>query len=144
MQQQDKRDNRPGHSDGISKSPDCVDVSTDTLPIVTSQTKEGEDFVDFNQLLESNQYNNPEGSVLRRYTRQHKMPARFDNYELDKKIRYGTNVVVSYANLSIENYVFSNNLNKIHEPKSYAEAASDPRWVEAMNKEMKALNNNNT
>nr|GEW08565.1 hypothetical protein Ccrd_024108 [Tanacetum cinerariifolium] len=122
---QDKRDSRPGDSDGISKSPDCVDVSTDTLPIVTNQTKEvvtkssirhskcspddlrssgaspkgddatlykdeyvsqGEDFVDFNQLSESNQYNNPEGSVLRRSSRQHKMPARFDNYELDKKI----------------------------------------------------------
>nr|GEV71902.1 RNA-directed DNA polymerase, eukaryota, reverse transcriptase zinc-binding domain protein [Tanacetum cinerariifolium] len=129
---QDKRDSRPGDSDGISKSPDCVNA----LPIVTGQTKEvvtkssirhskcspddlrssgaspkgddatlykdeyvsqGEDFVDFNQLLDSNQYNNPEGSVLRRFSRQHKMPARFDNYELDKKIRYDTNVVDSYA-----------------------------------------------
>nr|GFC21800.1 hypothetical protein [Tanacetum cinerariifolium] len=119
-------------SDGISKSPDCVDVSTDTLPIVTSQTKEivtkssirqskcspddlrssgaspkgddatlykdeyvsqGEDFVDFNQLLEYNQI------IIQR-----------DQFlgDLVDNIKY-----------LLENYVFSNNLNKIHEPKSY-------------------------
>ncbi|GKC16298.1 putative RNA-directed DNA polymerase [Tanacetum coccineum] len=110
----DKRNSRLGDSDGINKSPDFADVSTDTSPTVTSHIEEvvtespsrhsnsnpdglrssgaspkgddatlyddeydyeGEDFVDFNQLFESDQDNNPEGSVLRRYSRQHKMPA---------------------------------------------------------------------
>ncbi|GJZ14241.1 ribonuclease H-like domain-containing protein [Tanacetum coccineum] len=148
-------------SDGILKTPDYVDVSTDTSPTATSSsgasTKgvdaklyddeyeyEGEDFVEFNQLFDSDHINNPESYVLRRSSRQHKMPAKFDNYVLDKMVRYDINYVVSYANLSIKNFVFSNNLNKIHEPRSYAEAASDPRWVEAINQEMEALNSNKT
>ncbi|GJX10980.1 putative RNA-directed DNA polymerase, partial [Tanacetum coccineum] len=41
-------------------------------------------------------------------------------------------------------YSFVTNLNKAIEPKSYKEASTDNRWVEAMNKEMEALNRNNT
>ncbi|GKC64401.1 putative RNA-directed DNA polymerase [Tanacetum coccineum] len=72
------------------------------------------------------------------------MPAKFDIYVLDKKVKYDINSVVNYSNLSIDNFIFSNNLNKIHKPRTFAEAANDPRWVEAMNQEMEALNNNNT
>ncbi|GKA49820.1 hypothetical protein Tco_0742893 [Tanacetum coccineum] len=36
----DKRDSRLGDSDGINKSPDCADVSTDTSPNVTSHIEE--------------------------------------------------------------------------------------------------------
>ncbi|GKB42471.1 hypothetical protein Tco_0887413 [Tanacetum coccineum] len=100
----------------------------------------GEDFVDFSHLFDSDQSNNPERYVLRRSSRQHKIPSKFDNYELDKKVRYDINYVMSYVNLSIYNYVFSTNLNKIHEPKTFVEAAKDPRWVEAMNLEIEALN----
>ncbi|KAJ0888786.1 putative RNA-directed DNA polymerase [Helianthus annuus] len=35
-------------------------------------------------------------------------------------------------------------LNKSVEPSSYSEAIKDPRWIEAMNCEMEALNRNNT
>ncbi|GKD23863.1 ribonuclease H-like domain-containing protein [Tanacetum coccineum] len=35
-------------------------------------------------------------------------------------------------------------LNKISEPKSYTDAASDIMWIEAMNQEMEALNRNGT
>ncbi|GKD12214.1 putative RNA-directed DNA polymerase, partial [Tanacetum coccineum] len=35
-------------------------------------------------------------------------------------------------------------LNKVIEAKTYLEAASDQRWIEAMNLEMEALNRNNT
>ncbi|GJW52437.1 hypothetical protein Tco_0093788 [Tanacetum coccineum] len=104
----------------------------------------GEDFVDFNQLFEFDHINNLDSSVLRRSNRQHKMPAKFDNYVLDKRVKYDINFVVNYSNLSIETFVFSNNMNKIHEPKTFVEAANDPRWVEAMNQEMEALNSNKT
>nr|GEW62492.1 retrovirus-related Pol polyprotein from transposon TNT 1-94 [Tanacetum cinerariifolium] len=40
--------------------------------------------------------------------------------------------------------MFSINLNKIYEPKSYTEACKDSRWIEAMNLEMVALNRNET
>ncbi|GKB58900.1 uncharacterized mitochondrial protein-like protein [Tanacetum coccineum] len=43
-----------------------------------------------------------------------------------------------------DNYSFVTNLNKTYEPKSYKEAASDPRWIEAMNAEMEALIRNMT
>nr|GFB19585.1 ribonuclease H-like domain-containing protein [Tanacetum cinerariifolium] len=41
-------------------------------------------------------------------------------------VKYDINYVISYANLSIENFVFSNNLNKIREPKTFTEVANDP------------------
>ncbi|GKA84189.1 putative RNA-directed DNA polymerase [Tanacetum coccineum] len=43
-----------------------------------------------------------------------------------------------------ESYSFETNLNKSIEPKTYKEASTDERWVEAMNKEIEALNRNNT
>ncbi|GKG02949.1 hypothetical protein Tco_0310585, partial [Tanacetum coccineum] len=36
----DKRDSRLGDNDGINKSPNCADVSTNTLPTGTSQSEE--------------------------------------------------------------------------------------------------------
>ncbi|GKB58671.1 ribonuclease H-like domain-containing protein [Tanacetum coccineum] len=72
------------------------------------------------------------------------MPAKFDNYVLNKNVKYDINSVVNYSNLSIDNFVFTNNLNKFHEPTTFAEAANDPRWIEAMNQEMEAFNKNNT
>nr|GEU42924.1 putative reverse transcriptase, RNA-dependent DNA polymerase, Gag-polypeptide of LTR copia-type [Tanacetum cinerariifolium] len=54
------------------------------------------------------------------------------------------NQTVSYSKLSVENFNFSTSINKISEPKSYTKAASDIRWVEAMNQEMEALNRNCT
>ncbi|GJU64466.1 hypothetical protein Tco_1246301 [Tanacetum coccineum] len=71
----DKRDSRLGNSDGIKKSLDCADVSTDTLPINSEESEAG-DFLDFSHLFDSNQDNNPEGSFLRRSSRQHKILAR--------------------------------------------------------------------
>ncbi|GKC51550.1 hypothetical protein Tco_1074295 [Tanacetum coccineum] len=45
---------------------------------------------------------------------------------------------------SSETCSFVTNLNKTIEPKSYKEAYTDSRWVEAINQEMEALNRNNT
>ncbi|GKC32255.1 hypothetical protein Tco_1039549, partial [Tanacetum coccineum] len=146
----DKSDIRKGDRDGILKTHDYADVSTNTSPTATSQTEEvvnqsptrhdnnslddlgssctspkgvdttlyddyeygGEGFVDFNQLFDSDHINNLESSVLRRSSRHYKMLPKFDNYVFDKRVKYDINSVVNYFYLSIDNFVFSNNLNK--------------------------------
>nr|XP_043623531.1 uncharacterized protein LOC122595259 [Erigeron canadensis] len=67
-----------------------------------------------------------------------------EDFELDGKVKYRLNKVVNYANLSSGLYAFVSNLNKTIEPKNYFEAATNPKWVEAMNLEMEALNRNET
>ncbi|GJX84690.1 hypothetical protein Tco_0335464, partial [Tanacetum coccineum] len=52
--------------------------------------------------------------------------------------------VVNYDYLSIDNFVFIANLNKIHEPTTYLEAFKDSRWVDAINQKMGAFNRNKT
>ncbi|KAJ0472560.1 putative RNA-directed DNA polymerase [Helianthus annuus] len=95
----------------------------------------------------SNEEVNPsEGTSpsFRRSSRKSVLPKRFENYVLNSKTKYSLNKVVSYSCLSVENRCFTSTLNKTIEPSTYEEAASDPRWVEAMNKEMDALFRNNT
>ncbi|KAF5799967.1 putative RNA-directed DNA polymerase [Helianthus annuus] len=84
------------------------------------------------------------GSSLRRSSRKVVVPKKFEHFVLNSKCRYSLDKVVNYSCLSSENLSFIASLNKIVEPSCYEEAASDPRWVEAMNKEMEALFRNNT
>nr|GFB22811.1 putative reverse transcriptase, RNA-dependent DNA polymerase, Gag-polypeptide of LTR copia-type [Tanacetum cinerariifolium] len=60
------------------------------------------------------------------------------------KLKYGLEKHVSYAKLNCANYCFATTLNKSVEPTNYYEAATDPRWVEAMNNEIDALYRNHT
>ena len=41
-------------------------------------------------------------------------------------------------------YAFMMKVATIREPENFTEAAKDPRWVEAMDEEMQALDKNNT
>ncbi|GJX44191.1 ribonuclease H-like domain-containing protein [Tanacetum coccineum] len=50
----------------------------------------------------------------------------------------------SYSKLSSENFCFATELNKSHEPKTFWETSSNQHWVDAINKEMDALYDNNT
>nr|GEV37874.1 putative reverse transcriptase, RNA-dependent DNA polymerase, Gag-polypeptide of LTR copia-type [Tanacetum cinerariifolium] len=79
---------------------------------------------------------------VRRSSRKTSLPIRLKDYELQGKVKYGLNEYVNYANLSLDNYSFVTNLNKTIEPKTYKEASTDSKWVEAMNNEMEALNRN--
>nr|GEY26345.1 putative reverse transcriptase, RNA-dependent DNA polymerase, Gag-polypeptide of LTR copia-type [Tanacetum cinerariifolium] len=54
----------------------------------------------------------------------------------------GMSIIVKM--LSDINIGFSTTLNKSFKPNSYLEASQNPKWVEAMNLEMKALHRNNT
>ncbi|GJX68369.1 putative RNA-directed DNA polymerase [Tanacetum coccineum] len=82
--------------------------------------------------------------TVRRSSRRSKLPSRLQDYELDGKVEYGLNKYINYANLNSKTYYFMTNLNKTIEPKTYREASTDSRWVEARNNEMEALNRNNT
>ncbi|KAJ0909446.1 putative RNA-directed DNA polymerase [Helianthus annuus] len=83
-------------------------------------------------------------SSVRRSNRNSVLPKRLEDFVLNSKTKYSLDKVVKYSCLSMENLCFTTTLNKTTEPTCYEEAANDPRWVEAMNKEMEALFRNNT
>ncbi|GKC51236.1 ribonuclease H-like domain-containing protein, partial [Tanacetum coccineum] len=81
---------------------------------------EGEDIEYFGQLFESSK---PiVGQNVRRSSRKASMPFKYKDYVLNKNVKYGLDKVVTYSLLSIEIYVFTTSINKIHEPSTYAEA----------------------
>ncbi|KAJ0920331.1 putative RNA-directed DNA polymerase [Helianthus annuus] len=84
------------------------------------------------------------GPSLRRSSRKVVVPKKIEHFVLNSTSKYSLDKVVNYSCLSSENLCFIASLNKVVEPSCYEEAASDPRWVEAMNKEMEALFRNNT
>ncbi|GKC01422.1 putative RNA-directed DNA polymerase [Tanacetum coccineum] len=103
---------------------------------------EGEDIEYFGQLFES-----PEpgvGQNVRRSSRKSFMPSKYSDCVHNKNVKYDIDKVVNYVNLSIENFIFTTSLNKIHEPSTYAEVVKDNRWVDAMNQEIKSLKRNKT
>ncbi|GJR35708.1 hypothetical protein Tco_1211392 [Tanacetum coccineum] len=103
---------------------------------------EGEDIEYFGQLFESSK---PiVGQNVRRSSRKASMPFKYKDYVLNKNVKYGLDKVVTYSLLSIEIYVFTTSINKIHEPSTYAEAVKDNRWIKAMNQKIEALNRNET
>ncbi|GJU43614.1 ribonuclease H-like domain-containing protein [Tanacetum coccineum] len=83
-------------------------------------------------------------NLLRRSFRKASMPAKFSDFKINTKVKYNIDNHVNYSRLSSENFSFSTGINNFYEPKSYTEASSDPRWVDAMNLEMEALLRNGT
>ncbi|OIT26128.1 hypothetical protein A4A49_63786, partial [Nicotiana attenuata] len=57
---------------------------------------------------------------------------------------YSTSNVISYDNLSPAYQSYLSVFSVLTEPQSFKEAAHDPRWIEAMNQEIKALEENYT
>ncbi|GKD40542.1 putative RNA-directed DNA polymerase, partial [Tanacetum coccineum] len=108
---------------------------------------EGEEFGKFDLLFGLDE-GDPERVVLdktvRRSSIKTSLPSRLKDYEIQGKVKYGLNRYVNYAKLNAENYSFKTNLNKTIEPKTYKEASTDSKWVEAMNLEMEALYRNGT
>ncbi|GJR81101.1 RNA-directed DNA polymerase, eukaryota, reverse transcriptase zinc-binding domain protein [Tanacetum coccineum] len=113
---------------------------------------EGDDlYGDFNQRFQqsveqTNEFNTLDNQNigLRMSSRKSVLPVKLQDFKLNTSVKYSIDNHVNYSKLSLENFNFSTSLNKIKEPKSYDEAASDIRWIEAMNLEMKALNRNGT
>ncbi|KAK1408324.1 hypothetical protein QVD17_39996 [Tagetes erecta] len=91
----------------------------------------------------------PEGfhdpsAPLRKSSRNTSLPKNLNDFIIEGKVKYGFEKVVNYSKLSKENHCFATSLNKSVEPRSTKEALQDVNWVTAMNKEMEALNRNNT
>ncbi|GJS10877.1 putative RNA-directed DNA polymerase [Tanacetum coccineum] len=139
------------------------DVSTEMLGSITEQgstevggatfdddiyISEGDnlDLYNLDMLFKSNEGNGKQSSAggPRRSNRKYVLPNQYNDYVMNKKAKHGLDKVVTYSNLSSDNYSFVTNLNRTTEPKSYKEAAFDPRWVEAMNAEIESLIRNMT
>ncbi|GJY29201.1 putative RNA-directed DNA polymerase [Tanacetum coccineum] len=100
-------------------------------------------YQEFNDQFQSPILNLDSQSVsLKKSTRKTSIPAKLSDFKVNTKVKYNIDKQVNYFKLSIENFDFSTSLNKISEPKSYTDAASDIRWIDAMNQEMEALNIN--
>lgn len=52
--------------------------------------------------------------------------------------------MVAYSGLSVQYQSFISKVSLETEPKSYAEAAKDPRWIDVMKAEIQALKDNKT
>nr|KAJ0213000.1 hypothetical protein LSAT_V11C400157850 [Lactuca sativa] len=91
--------------------------------------------------------NSLEGDQSIRTTRSGRtvhLPAKFSDYIVEGKHKFGIEKTVNYSLLDNENLCFVSNLNKTVEPKTYSEAALDTNWIKTMNDEMEALYRNNT
>ena len=67
-----------------------------------------------------------------------------DRYSLDEKVRYAIAKYVSTHQLSLKCQALVNTMDGVKIPTKVEEALQDPRWKEAMDVEMKALQKNET
>ena len=58
--------------------------------------------------------------------------------------RYPLSHCLSYKSLSVNHRHFVNNITSVVEPKTYEQALNDPKWCEAMQTELSALENQKT
>ncbi|KAJ0519517.1 putative RNA-directed DNA polymerase [Helianthus annuus] len=133
------------HRSDSAEHQSSTETQSSTSGIESSSSSEGfdraEDTSSPNAEINPSEGTNPS---FRRSSRKSVLPKKFENFVLNSKAKYSLDKVVSYACLSVENMCFTSSLNKTVEPSTYEEAVCDPRWVEAMNKEMDALFRNNT
>nr|GEV02947.1 hypothetical protein [Tanacetum cinerariifolium] len=90
----------------------------------------------------------------RHSTRQHTIPVKFKDYHYKlSKIKHTAQSVIKFHHTKYINYsnIISpinrhliTTINNTMEPQSYTQAAKDVRWVDAMSKELHALEANNT
>ncbi|KAI5406644.1 hypothetical protein KIW84_053107 [Lathyrus oleraceus] len=73
-----------------------------------------------------------------------KPPKRYSPEEEDHRSRYPIANYVSMKDLSEPLKKFANELSSYSVPSNVEEAIEDPRWVQAMNEEIEALNKNAT
>nr|GEY17108.1 ribonuclease H-like domain-containing protein [Tanacetum cinerariifolium] len=88
--------------------------------------------------------NQTEEVNLRKYSRTTQLPAKFNEYVLDNKVKYGLNRYANHTHLDSQSRSFISNLSKTLEPSSFEEASKDPNWISAMNDEMNAFYENDT
>ncbi|GJY90467.1 ribonuclease H-like domain-containing protein [Tanacetum coccineum] len=154
-----KRPNDEGivssNDDGPELSPDINQGNDDSGVTSMDETNnthpEGtvSDETDFtNDFYKNSKFNSETEELpvhtLRRSSRQTKLPSSLNDFIVEGKVKYGVERVVNYANLNHDNYCFISALNISVEPTCYEEAILDSNWVDVMNAEIKALNENHT
>lgn len=85
----------------------------------------------------------------RRSDRHRRAPSKYQDYYCDAAIKKGSSPhllskVISLENLSQSHKIFSLAVTSIDEPKTYNQAVRHDCWKNAMNAEIKALQENNT
>nr|GEW64091.1 ribonuclease H-like domain-containing protein [Tanacetum cinerariifolium] len=116
-----------------------------TNPIDENTSSEGN--VGFNDQVPvfQNVFQNQTYEVnLRKSSWTSKLPAKFNEYVLDNKVKYGLNRYANHTHLDSQSRFFISNLNKMLEPSLFEEASKDPNWISAMNDEMNAVYENDT
>nr|GEU30503.1 hypothetical protein [Tanacetum cinerariifolium] len=83
-------------------------------------------------------------NIVRKSSRQTKLPTSLNVFIIDGKVKYGVERVVNYANLSNKNLCFAYSLNKNVEPTCYNDAILNNDWIDAMNAKIEALIKNHT
>ncbi|PWA85644.1 reverse transcriptase, RNA-dependent DNA polymerase, Gag-polypeptide of LTR copia-type [Artemisia annua] len=96
----------------------------------------------------------PPPPPLRKSTRQSHLPTKFQDFLVTHpKTKHSTHFLIKYHHFKYNNYHnitspkhrhFINNINKAVEPQSYTQASRDHRWRDAMDRELLALETNNT
>ncbi|GKB56175.1 putative RNA-directed DNA polymerase, partial [Tanacetum coccineum] len=78
-------------------------------------------------------------------TRTKQPPLKFANYHLPSKLsKHHHSNFLNYTNLTPSSMHFINSIDRSFEPHTYFQASKDPKWIEAMAKEIKALKDNKT
>nr|GEU61359.1 putative reverse transcriptase, RNA-dependent DNA polymerase, Gag-polypeptide of LTR copia-type [Tanacetum cinerariifolium] len=77
---------------------------------------------------------------LRESSRTTKLPAKFNEYVLDNKVKNGLNRYANHTHLDSKSRSFIS----ILEPSSFKEDSKDPNWIRDMNDEMNVLYENDT
>nr|XP_016467178.1 PREDICTED: uncharacterized protein LOC107789823 [Nicotiana tabacum] len=89
----------------------------------------------------------PQQMIVRKSTRDKNPPIwmrDFVSLNIHRDEPYAINKYLGYDQLSSKYQAYMSAFSSINRPTSYSEAVKDHRWVEAMNEEIKALENNNT
>ncbi|XP_075081100.1 uncharacterized protein LOC142166259 [Nicotiana tabacum] len=68
----------------------------------------------------------------------------FVSLNIHQNVPYALYKYISYDKISSKYQAYVSATSSITEPTSYSEAILDPKWIEAMNEEIKALENNHT
>lgn len=85
----------------------------------------------------------------RRSDRQRRIPSKLQDYFCEAVVGRGTSPhhlskVISFDALAPSHRAFSMAVTSVNEPKNYSQAIKEPHWREAMNAEIKALQDNQT
>ncbi|OIT00537.1 hypothetical protein A4A49_60071, partial [Nicotiana attenuata] len=85
---------------------------------------------------------------LRKSARTTKEPVWLQDYICNSRrrtvLQYPMHNYLTHAGFSVKHQSYLSKITSIREPLSYEEAASDPKWLDAMQKELNALKDNST